>query len=122
VTFSFERYARKDVPMNPKILRTRHDITWAEVVQSSFTETLPNQSGMWGMQVMNEGGKERRHVFAMKPQKHWTDSTMRAFFETYAKSQGLDPLVPETWYPMSRNTIYTQTVCVSFYFTSFLFF
>ena len=38
VTFSFERYARKDIPANPRILRVRTDVEWGDVVDNSLKE------------------------------------------------------------------------------------
>lgn len=35
---------------------------------------------------------------------------MKAFFIKFAKSRGLDPLVPETWYAISRKEVKDEKV------------
>lgn len=35
---------------------------------------------------------------------------MKAFFVKFAKSRGLDPLVPETWYAISRKEVKDEKV------------
>eukprot|EP00026_Physarum_polycephalum_P005007 Phypoly_transcript_05033.p1 GENE.Phypoly_transcript_05033~~Phypoly_transcript_05033.p1 ORF type:complete len:665 (+),score=73.56 Phypoly_transcript_05033:296-1996(+) len=92
VTFSFERYARKDVPANPKIQRIRTDIDWADVVDNSLKEPL----------YLND---RNRVGFTAKPIGHWTAKTMRNFFEKIARKMKMDPLVPYTWYNIPRNAI-----------------
>lgn len=39
VSFSFENYARRDVPVNPKIYRIRSDLSWLDVVHSAVKES-----------------------------------------------------------------------------------
>jgi hypothetical protein len=38
VTFSFENYARRDLPVSPKIYRIRTDVSWDDVVHSYVKE------------------------------------------------------------------------------------
>jgi hypothetical protein len=38
VTFSFEANARRDLPVSPKIYRTRTDVSWEEIVQNYKTD------------------------------------------------------------------------------------
>lgn len=39
---------------------------------------------------------------------YWTTGKgkdMRSFFEKFARNKGMDPLVPETWYSITRSDI-----------------
>lgn len=36
VTFSYENYTRRAVPVNPKLVRTRFDLSWKQVVAEYF--------------------------------------------------------------------------------------
>jgi hypothetical protein len=38
VTFSFDNYARRDLPVNPKIYRVRTDISWDDVIHNYAKE------------------------------------------------------------------------------------
>jgi len=40
VTFSYESYSRREVPLNPKIQRVRTDLSWEEVLQNEAQETF----------------------------------------------------------------------------------
>lgn len=40
VTFAYENYSRHSIPVRPKIMRKRTDLSWEEVVKSS-AHTLP---------------------------------------------------------------------------------
>jgi hypothetical protein len=41
---------------------------------------------------------------------------MRALFESVARNSNLDPLLPDTWYKISRKDIKKVKVCVFFFF------
>lgn len=45
VTFSFDSYARRDLPVNPKIYRIRTDISWDDV-QHNYAKEKQYLSGM----------------------------------------------------------------------------
>ena len=56
VSFSYENYARRDLPVNPKIYRVRTDLSWQEVVYSSVKE----EKFLTGMlEEVKERGGER---------------------------------------------------------------
>jgi hypothetical protein len=41
----------------------------------------------------------------------WTDiQTRRKFFEAYAEQNGFDPLIPENWYPLTGDKIFSTHV------------
>lgn len=40
---------------------------------------------------------------------------MRVFFDTFAQSRNLDPLIPETWYSVTVNSIASE-VCAFLYY------
>eukprot|EP00026_Physarum_polycephalum_P001458 Phypoly_transcript_01460.p1 GENE.Phypoly_transcript_01460~~Phypoly_transcript_01460.p1 ORF type:complete len:826 (+),score=126.37 Phypoly_transcript_01460:385-2862(+) len=84
VTFCYESYSRKDVPLNPIITRIRADISWEEVLRGSLPERKLKQSQQFG---------------------YWTLENMRQYFENFAKSRNLDPLSAETWYSFPISDI-----------------
>lgn len=46
--------------------------------------------------------------FSSRPLGFWNSEkskNMRVLFEDIARKQHLDPLIPETWYPMSANSV-----------------
>lgn len=49
-------------------------------------------------------------VGTSKPLGHWTEKNMRLFFEHFAKSRNLDPLLPDTWYHISPEDITKEKV------------
>jgi hypothetical protein len=51
VSFAYENYARRDLPMNPKIYRIRTDLSWQEVVYSAVKE----EKTLMGMQKRGGG-------------------------------------------------------------------
>lgn len=38
VTFSYDNYSRKEVPVNPKIIRIRSDMSWQDVIKNDASE------------------------------------------------------------------------------------
>lgn len=93
VSFFYETNARRDKPVNPKVYRTRGDISWEEVVHN-FVEENKDLSDTSVVPA-----------FSSKPIGFWTNDNMRAFLEEFAKSKNLDPLLSETWYTITRQDI-----------------
>eukprot|EP00026_Physarum_polycephalum_P002695 Phypoly_transcript_02703.p1 GENE.Phypoly_transcript_02703~~Phypoly_transcript_02703.p1 ORF type:complete len:811 (+),score=66.41 Phypoly_transcript_02703:184-2616(+) len=95
VSFSYEITSRWDVPINPEIHRLRPDLSWEDVVLNAVYERKHNrfmQAKQWNKTAEAPTGNKAA-------QASWTDiRSRRRFFEKFAKSRGLDPLVPETWY------------------------
>jgi hypothetical protein len=51
-------------------------------------------------------------------ENHWADEeTRKSFFLKLANNKGADPLVPHTWYSMSRADISTHKVSFSLIYT-----
>ena len=107
VTFSFDSYARRDLPVNPKIYRIRTDISWDDA-QHSYAKEKHYLSGklccprfviilMFFSEHLSLPG------FTTQPVGHWTAKNMRAFLENYASQRGLNPLLAETWYNVPRT-------------------
>eukprot|EP00026_Physarum_polycephalum_P002214 Phypoly_transcript_02219.p1 GENE.Phypoly_transcript_02219~~Phypoly_transcript_02219.p1 ORF type:complete len:905 (+),score=113.90 Phypoly_transcript_02219:198-2912(+) len=99
VTFSYDSYSQRSVPVNPFIFRIRTDLSWEQVIMSHLTE-LPQA------QMLNKhsGGE----VFTSKPLRYWTaknGKNMREFLVEVAKNGSLDALVPETWYNFPSKAI-----------------
>eukprot|EP00026_Physarum_polycephalum_P001261 Phypoly_transcript_01262.p1 GENE.Phypoly_transcript_01262~~Phypoly_transcript_01262.p1 ORF type:complete len:970 (+),score=114.54 Phypoly_transcript_01262:138-3047(+) len=95
VSFSYENYARRDLPMNAKIYRIRTDISWPEVVYSSVKEEKFLSGAVAG--------------FTTQPPNYWTKANMRKFMENAARARQLDPLRAETWYSLPVSYIYDIT-------------
>lgn len=36
VTFSFEAHSRRELPVNPKIMRIRQDLSWDDIMKDDF--------------------------------------------------------------------------------------
>jgi signal peptidase I len=49
VTFTYETYSRRDVPVNPKLLRVRKDVSWESIVVDHIRST-PQPQPLSGMQ------------------------------------------------------------------------
>lgn len=111
VTFSYEVHSRRMLPVNMQIYRVRKDINWEEVVRNFVRENLHNSlNGIRAVSVfvINSLIAPSGQVigFKSKPKGHWVlkkRKNMRAFFENYARSQDLDPLIAKNWYYLAKN-------------------
>eukprot|EP00026_Physarum_polycephalum_P001070 Phypoly_transcript_01071.p1 GENE.Phypoly_transcript_01071~~Phypoly_transcript_01071.p1 ORF type:complete len:1197 (-),score=193.28 Phypoly_transcript_01071:69-3659(-) len=85
VTFEHDTFSRRDVPINPKIVRIRKDMNWEHVVY----DYRQNMRG--------------RLAFA-RPSDLWMANNLeniKAMLENHVKKKNKDPALPETWYPLS---------------------
>eukprot|EP00026_Physarum_polycephalum_P002504 Phypoly_transcript_02511.p1 GENE.Phypoly_transcript_02511~~Phypoly_transcript_02511.p1 ORF type:complete len:789 (+),score=87.01 Phypoly_transcript_02511:70-2436(+) len=81
VSFTFESYARRDVPARPTIYRIRTDVSWEDVVHNFYQET----------KYLNS---------------YWSNiENRRQLFESYASENGFDHTVAKNWYSQSREKI-----------------
>eukprot|EP00026_Physarum_polycephalum_P001974 Phypoly_transcript_01978.p1 GENE.Phypoly_transcript_01978~~Phypoly_transcript_01978.p1 ORF type:complete len:752 (+),score=127.08 Phypoly_transcript_01978:45-2300(+) len=95
VTLEYESYSRKSAPVNPTIVRIRTDLRWEDVV-ADFVISDPQRNAK---------------NYVTKPKGYWTDESgknLRNFFEEFAKSKNLDPLLAETWYSISGSFVTEQ--------------
>eukprot|EP00026_Physarum_polycephalum_P000547 Phypoly_transcript_00548.p1 GENE.Phypoly_transcript_00548~~Phypoly_transcript_00548.p1 ORF type:complete len:911 (+),score=120.65 Phypoly_transcript_00548:114-2846(+) len=100
VTFGYESNSRGAIPVNATILRIRTDVSWEEVVYN-FTRDASEK------QKLNEYSHDAVG-YTSSPVGYWTErkgANIRKFFERVAKSKNLDPLMPDTWYLLSRKDI-----------------
>eukprot|EP00026_Physarum_polycephalum_P001768 Phypoly_transcript_01770.p1 GENE.Phypoly_transcript_01770~~Phypoly_transcript_01770.p1 ORF type:complete len:893 (+),score=154.72 Phypoly_transcript_01770:58-2736(+) len=91
VTFSYESSARREIPLGPRILRVRGDLTWEDVVRMDSAQGASQLSG----------STAKSFGYAPKPTRYWTSekgANMRTVFEAIAKNGNFDPLVAENWY------------------------
>eukprot|EP00026_Physarum_polycephalum_P001092 Phypoly_transcript_01093.p1 GENE.Phypoly_transcript_01093~~Phypoly_transcript_01093.p1 ORF type:complete len:1197 (+),score=192.21 Phypoly_transcript_01093:78-3668(+) len=87
VTFSYNVFSRRSVPVDPFVYRVRHDLIWEDLVAQTEEPTIP--------------------VFTTKPHGYWTEekgNKMRSFFERFALENQFDPLVAENWYLYGANS------------------
>lgn len=94
VSFSFERHAQFDVPVNPKIFRVRYDVSWQDVVYNSYRET------QYRAEIRLQQGKN-----VLKAIGGHVLKKLRMDFESFASSRGLDPLLAKTWYNIPFKTV-----------------
>ena len=135
VTFTYQNYSSRSIPIHPTIVRIREDLTWEEVV-TSFLREKPQAHKLNGMRAMKKKSKEGHHfnsfspvssfffpedsmgsVSTPRPFGYWTSErrkNLRKFFESFAKSYDLDPLLPETWYNIPLIKLKDVKVCYLF--------
>eukprot|EP00026_Physarum_polycephalum_P001704 Phypoly_transcript_01706.p1 GENE.Phypoly_transcript_01706~~Phypoly_transcript_01706.p1 ORF type:complete len:1010 (+),score=136.82 Phypoly_transcript_01706:80-3109(+) len=95
VTFSYDDFSRKALPVNPTIYQIRQDLAWDDVVENYLRDP---QS-----QFLNKSS-QLASGFVNQPTEFWNaeiGNNMRNFLEEYAWSKNMDPLLPETWYSLS---------------------
>jgi hypothetical protein len=59
--------------------------------------------------------------FISHPVGHWSAKNMRVFLETFAKNRNMDPLLPETWYNITRDAVMQAKVLPPVNFQNLLF-
>eukprot|EP00026_Physarum_polycephalum_P003234 Phypoly_transcript_03244.p1 GENE.Phypoly_transcript_03244~~Phypoly_transcript_03244.p1 ORF type:complete len:742 (+),score=88.29 Phypoly_transcript_03244:221-2446(+) len=93
VTFAHDTSARREVPLNPKIVRLRHDLSWQDVLNNYHKDrSYLNESSIVS-------------GFVARPAGYWTKRNLRLFLEQVAKNRSMDPLVAETWYSIPPEEI-----------------
>eukprot|EP00026_Physarum_polycephalum_P003064 Phypoly_transcript_03073.p1 GENE.Phypoly_transcript_03073~~Phypoly_transcript_03073.p1 ORF type:complete len:492 (+),score=39.24 Phypoly_transcript_03073:901-2376(+) len=92
VSFSYDSYSRRALPVNPKILCVRLDINWDQVIDLQFPSTTNQPS-------------QQDSNFVTKPARFWQRKNMRAFLENFARRSNFSPLVVNNWYSISRKHI-----------------
>eukprot|EP00026_Physarum_polycephalum_P003771 Phypoly_transcript_03785.p1 GENE.Phypoly_transcript_03785~~Phypoly_transcript_03785.p1 ORF type:complete len:728 (+),score=112.28 Phypoly_transcript_03785:126-2309(+) len=76
-------------PVNPKIVRTRGDLNWDDVLYEESS---------------SDSGDVFSQTDQMKPRGFWVEQDLantRALFDNFAKDLGRDPLLPSSWYDVS---------------------
>lgn len=100
VTFNYESYSRRSVPVNPKIYRIRTDMSWEDVLRAHAKEAPQSQT-------FTDVSKRAIHS-KTHPHHYWTSEkgkNMRVFFEDFAKANDFDPLLATNWYRVSRKVV-----------------
>eukprot|EP00026_Physarum_polycephalum_P001933 Phypoly_transcript_01936.p1 GENE.Phypoly_transcript_01936~~Phypoly_transcript_01936.p1 ORF type:complete len:910 (+),score=132.37 Phypoly_transcript_01936:109-2838(+) len=95
VTFEYYSYSHNALPVRPKLVRIRSDLSWGEVIRTNKTQSLNEHS---------------RKAFGFKPKASRSSTAekrknMRVVLEKYAKTRNLDPLLPDTWYNIARDFV-----------------
>ena len=118
VTFSYENYSRRELPVNPKLLRVRKDVSWEEIL-ADHTLSTPHSQSLSGMKRVRSLSispllnfvtemSSKHGGFSAGPAQYWSvgrRKNVRLFFEKVAKYKNLDPLQASTWYNMKRSQI-----------------
>ena len=127
VTFTYQNVTQRSIPSSPKIIRIRTDVTWEQVLRNAGLPQPQKLNGTWGLLKWTKKENQRRKrrgvirwvwliLFvepaakavnvSRKPHKYWVSEKgdkMRMFFERLAKSKGLDPLDPDSWYTIAQS-------------------
>eukprot|EP00026_Physarum_polycephalum_P002929 Phypoly_transcript_02938.p1 GENE.Phypoly_transcript_02938~~Phypoly_transcript_02938.p1 ORF type:complete len:814 (+),score=92.26 Phypoly_transcript_02938:147-2588(+) len=89
VTIEHDGFSEFGVPLRPRISRIRTDLSWKDVIHDAEQRFTKVQSQL-----------------QKSPIRYWTRNkgeNMRKYFVALAHSLNLDPLLPSSWYPMSRK-------------------
>eukprot|EP00026_Physarum_polycephalum_P001288 Phypoly_transcript_01289.p1 GENE.Phypoly_transcript_01289~~Phypoly_transcript_01289.p1 ORF type:complete len:982 (+),score=115.84 Phypoly_transcript_01289:110-3055(+) len=95
VTFSYDSYTVKSVPLNPRNYRIRTDMTWEEAIHT-FEQQITATT------ISNDAS--RVSSSSKKPHGFWQSekgANLRKFFIDFAKEKGVDPLKASSWYNQS---------------------
>jgi hypothetical protein len=116
VTFSYETSARRELPVQPEIYRTRTDVSWQDVVLNYAKEQkYRNGTNFLALLFAYIHAEYFQTVsFTTKPRGYWAPDNMRAFLVHFAKSLKMDPLQPDTWYNIPFKQIYETKVPLSY--------
>ena len=135
VTFSYLNFSAKSgLPVEPKILMTRNDVTWTDVLLGDGRPTegihphlflrpplcislffLYSQctTPIYKLPASEEISALEPKEAKRAPYGHWTQTdgeNTRIFFEDLAKSKSFDPLVPENWYTLTTEEVMNHSV------------
>eukprot|EP00026_Physarum_polycephalum_P001864 Phypoly_transcript_01867.p1 GENE.Phypoly_transcript_01867~~Phypoly_transcript_01867.p1 ORF type:complete len:897 (+),score=81.10 Phypoly_transcript_01867:37-2727(+) len=91
VTFSYDHFSSKGIPVKPKLLKIRTDVLWKD-----FFSDVPSPH------ARNNSATEVRSA------GYWVKGkgkNMRQFFENFAWDRGMDPLVLHTWYHTPQSVV-----------------
>jgi len=124
VTFTYENFSRRSIPVSPKIDRIRTDVSWEQViynerrapVQLASTPFFPSSLPLPHTHALV--GQVEKAGFAPMPMGYWNakqGKNMRAFFENFAKRNRFDPLLAENWYKFTAQEILKVQVRRFFY-------
>eukprot|EP00026_Physarum_polycephalum_P005354 Phypoly_transcript_05386.p1 GENE.Phypoly_transcript_05386~~Phypoly_transcript_05386.p1 ORF type:complete len:586 (+),score=95.25 Phypoly_transcript_05386:3-1760(+) len=94
VTFTYEKNSRRDIPVRPKIVRSRTDVSWEEILKSASFHTTDDCLEV----PIGEN-------FTTQPMGHWTAQNMRLYLESFFRRKNMDPLVALTWYSTTSEII-----------------
>eukprot|EP00026_Physarum_polycephalum_P000399 Phypoly_transcript_00400.p1 GENE.Phypoly_transcript_00400~~Phypoly_transcript_00400.p1 ORF type:complete len:1105 (+),score=129.94 Phypoly_transcript_00400:31-3345(+) len=95
VSFAFDNFSRRSVPVNPRILRQRTDVSWDDLVRDFRNSSQARE--------LNDVSVKNIR-YAVKPLRYWNherNANVRNFFEKFAKAKNLNPQDPSTWYSLA---------------------
>jgi hypothetical protein len=143
VMFTYENFSPRAAPVNLKITRIRYDLSWDDVLYNELqqiqspvlngtTHTPPPPSPgikspialfieVYSQLLFSFCVDISSQFFGLSPKPFgfWSDrkKNRRLFFEKYAKSRNLDPLIPENWYSVSRKSVLQYKVFLLYSFS-----
>ena len=111
VTVEYDRYgAVHEPPIGARVTRVRSDLVWENVLDDYQQEPLNNKNGMVFFSFVFVSSSLLTLNITERYTKY-TKKYMRAALEAFALSKHKDPLVPQTWYTISRSSVVQSPVC-----------
>eukprot|EP00026_Physarum_polycephalum_P003691 Phypoly_transcript_03705.p1 GENE.Phypoly_transcript_03705~~Phypoly_transcript_03705.p1 ORF type:complete len:765 (+),score=83.89 Phypoly_transcript_03705:12-2306(+) len=94
VTFSYSHLSTASgLPQGVRMLRVRRDVTWEHVAERALEHEHEKEENTVSTQMTSSFESEQR------ASGYWSEEeNVRNFFDSFALSEGKDPLVPDTWY------------------------
>jgi hypothetical protein len=128
VSFSYAFTTKDNIPVDIEIKHIRHDISWLELMRREYNDgDEPNQTidpmpvtgGIISIKFsyLNLSPLALMKLYhQMKPRKEygfWTQyesKNIKDFLEVFAKSRGINPLLAESWYPVTQEDLLNEEV------------
>ncbi len=125
MTFSYDNFTRKSIPINPKITRVRKDVEWKEILAEfdERNERSSSQAQLSGKRPIITliryltfliDSSRKLLKWTTMPQGYWRQDdgkNLRVILEKFAKKRNFDPLEPESWYNISYNEVMGDMAC-----------
>ena len=125
VTVEYESHARREVPVGPRIVRIRTDVSWEDVLRDHASDLTNYKTGHCLLSscpllflILYLNMIANIYVDQNKPRDQWNwrdRKDTRKFFEEFASSLNMEPLNPETWYSITRQFLEEKVYTISDY-------
>ena len=109
VTYTYDHLTKAGIPVNPRITRIRTDLFWEDVLRDYESNSLFAQGTLLlsplHRLIFNEIIEVQHPSKNIKMNELEREHKWRELFQQIARDRNLDPLVPGTWYSLSRGEI-----------------
>ena len=137
VSFLYDNYSKKSIPVNPRIYRVRPDLSWEEVLDR-FAKSPAHTHPLNSMYIHHPKtylpsffpSNYPSHLYRLESSRidlsavpvqlgaPYVQRRMRDLLERFAALVNMDPLVPEGWYNITRGAV-EQSITVHLLFFLF---